>query len=111
MRFVSAVTKVLQEPPTADFRVPIVVEPKIGRRFGELRELERWEYTANWIVRAWHRISRYVRLYVTRLSGFKLALARTYARYLYMYWKHQSPSQSGSALGSIGEDANVERMS
>jgi hypothetical protein len=35
--FVRRMRQVLETPPTPDFRVPIVVEPKVGVRFGELR--------------------------------------------------------------------------
>lgn len=72
MRFVRAMSRILEAPPTPDFRVPIVVEPKIGPRFGDLRELERWEYASNWFVRMWHRIVRSCRRLIqtakTRLS-------------------------------------------
>ena len=37
--FVRRMRQVLELPPTPDFRVPIVVEPKVGSRFGELREV------------------------------------------------------------------------
>ncbi len=37
--FVSSITRVLTLPPCDNFRVPIVVEPKVGKRFGELKEL------------------------------------------------------------------------
>lgn len=37
--FVFNLTKVLTHPPSNEFRVPIVVEPKVGKRFGELKEL------------------------------------------------------------------------
>jgi hypothetical protein len=37
--FVRRMRQVLELPPTPDFRVPIVVEPKVGLRFGELREV------------------------------------------------------------------------
>ncbi len=63
MQFVRAAVKVLQTPPTPDFSVPIVVEPNIGKRFGELRELELWEYAAAWPVRWW-------RLTVRSTSGW-----------------------------------------
>jgi DNA polymerase I-like protein with 3'-5' exonuclease and polymerase domains len=55
MRFIKAMSQVLEEQPTADFRVPIVVEPKMGVRFGELRDVKRREYSANWLVFAWNR--------------------------------------------------------
>ena len=41
--FVRRMRQVLELPPMPDFRVPIVVEPKIGSRFGELREVRRRE--------------------------------------------------------------------
>lgn len=37
--FADRITRVLSLPPTDNFRVPIVVEPKVGKRFGELKEL------------------------------------------------------------------------
>jgi DNA polymerase I-like protein with 3'-5' exonuclease and polymerase domains len=61
MQFVRAATKVLEQPPTADFAVPITVGPKIGKRFGELSELERWEYTSAWHVRVWKHSAKAVR--------------------------------------------------
>ena len=41
-RFIREMKKVLEQPPTSDFRVPIIVEAKIGERFGDLHELEAW---------------------------------------------------------------------
>ncbi len=41
--FVRRMRQVLELPPMPDFRVPIVVEPKTGSRFGELREVRRRE--------------------------------------------------------------------
>ena len=55
-RFIRAMKKVLERSPTPDFRVPIIVEPKIGTRFGDLRELHPAEWSDWWIVRAWHWI-------------------------------------------------------
>jgi len=55
-RFIRAMKKVLERPPTPDFRVPIIVEPKVGTRFGDLRELHPAEWSDWWIVRAWHWI-------------------------------------------------------
>lgn len=66
MQFVRAAAKVLQQPPTPDFAVPITVEPKIGRRFGELRELERWEYASPWHVRMWRQWVRLVHRWIER---------------------------------------------
>lgn len=39
-RFLGLMHNVLEIPPTQDFSVPIIVEPKIGRRFGEMKELK-----------------------------------------------------------------------
>ena len=38
-RFARRMKRTLEEPPTPDFRVPVVVEPKAGDRFGELAAL------------------------------------------------------------------------
>jgi hypothetical protein len=51
--FIRAAARVLELPPTDDFRVPIVVEPKVGTRFGEMTELERWQYAGSWWTRLW----------------------------------------------------------
>lgn len=66
MKFVRAAVKVLEQRPTADFSVPITVGPKIGKRFGDLHELERWEYAAPWHVRAWRRAARQIRQWPRR---------------------------------------------
>lgn len=68
MQFVREAVKVLQTPPTVDFTVPIVVEPNVGRRFGELRELELWEYAAPWPVRWWRLSWRTARTWWTAFS-------------------------------------------
>ena len=39
--FVRAMWRVLEQPPAPSFRIPIVVEPKWGPRFGELTKLKR----------------------------------------------------------------------
>ena len=39
--FVRALWAVLEEPPAPSFRIPVVVEPKRGPRFGEPAKLER----------------------------------------------------------------------
>jgi DNA polymerase I-like protein with 3'-5' exonuclease and polymerase domains/DNA-directed RNA polymerase subunit RPC12/RpoP len=36
--FVTETSRTLAQPPTSNFRVPIVIEPKVGKRFGELNE-------------------------------------------------------------------------
>ena len=38
-RFIRSMQRRLQRPPTPDFRIPIVVEPKTGRKFGELKDV------------------------------------------------------------------------
>jgi DNA polymerase I-like protein with 3'-5' exonuclease and polymerase domains/ribosomal protein S27E len=38
-RFLRQLSGTLELPPSDDFHVPIVVEPKVGKRFGELKEL------------------------------------------------------------------------
>lgn len=64
MQFVRAASKVLEQPPTPDFSVPITVGPKIGTKFGELRDLERWEYMSPWPVRWWRHSAQAVRLWL-----------------------------------------------
>jgi DNA polymerase I-like protein with 3'-5' exonuclease and polymerase domains/ribosomal protein L37AE/L43A len=61
MQFVRAAVKILQLPPSPEFSVPIVVEPKIGKRFGELRELELWEYAAAPPLRWWRLFTQWIR--------------------------------------------------
>jgi DNA polymerase I-like protein with 3'-5' exonuclease and polymerase domains len=39
--FVGAMRRILEQPPTPDFRVPIKVKPKRGRAFGEMEEPEK----------------------------------------------------------------------
>jgi len=52
VEFMVEMQEVLERPPTSDFNVPIVVEPKVGTKFGELSDvdvshvgmLEGWRY-------------------------------------------------------------------
>jgi DNA polymerase I-like protein with 3'-5' exonuclease and polymerase domains len=60
MKFVRQAARVLEQPPTANFAVPITVGPKIGTSFGSLRELERWEIASPWPVRLWRQTKRTV---------------------------------------------------
>ncbi len=38
-RFIRSMQRRLQRPPTPEFRIPIIVEPKMGRTFGELKDV------------------------------------------------------------------------
>lgn len=69
MQFVRAAVKILQLPPSPEFSVPIVVEPKIGKRFGELRELELWEYAAAGPLRWWRHLTRWARSQWKSVAG------------------------------------------
>jgi DNA polymerase I-like protein with 3'-5' exonuclease and polymerase domains len=42
--FLRAMWRVLEQPPVPSFRIPIVVEPKRGPRFGELTKLKREDF-------------------------------------------------------------------
>ena len=53
--FSRAIQRVLLLPPTEDFRVPIVVEPSAGTRFGEMSLLGPDVLSDHWLVRFWHR--------------------------------------------------------
>ncbi|QDT50489.1 DNA polymerase I, thermostable [Symmachiella dynata] len=49
--FTRAVRKTLLQPPVDDFHVPIVLTPKAGARFGELRDLKPTELSDFWWIR------------------------------------------------------------
>jgi DNA polymerase I-like protein with 3'-5' exonuclease and polymerase domains len=66
-RFTRAVKPVLELPPTADFDVPIVVEPKMGERFGNLRELHPDEVSSSWIVRSRYRARSRLKTLLSRI--------------------------------------------
>jgi len=52
--FTHAMQRALLEPPTDRFRVPIVVEPKAGERFGDLKPLDPLDSAGSWWNRLWH---------------------------------------------------------
>jgi hypothetical protein len=54
--FTRAMRKVLEQSPTGGFRVPVVVEPKAGPRFGELKKLRPEDLRGSWLVRLWLRV-------------------------------------------------------
>jgi hypothetical protein len=56
LEFTRAVQQVLMTPPTTDFRVPIVVEPKAGERFGEMTPVDLGMSQTEWLIRLWLRI-------------------------------------------------------
>jgi DNA polymerase I-like protein with 3'-5' exonuclease and polymerase domains len=66
-RFARRMKRTLEEPPAPDFRVPVVVEPKAGVRFGELAPLGPEVLSPYWVQRAWHRLSRWARRVWDRL--------------------------------------------
>jgi DNA polymerase I-like protein with 3'-5' exonuclease and polymerase domains/phage FluMu protein Com len=55
--FARAMRRVLIMPPTEDFRVPIVVEPSAGTRFGEMVPLGPDVLSDSWWIRLWHRLA------------------------------------------------------
>jgi DNA polymerase I-like protein with 3'-5' exonuclease and polymerase domains len=55
--FSRAMQRVLLLPPTEDFRVPIVVEPSAGTRFGEMAPLGPDVLSDFWWIRLWHRLA------------------------------------------------------
>ncbi|MDY3555982.1 DNA polymerase [Gemmata sp. JC717] len=60
-RFARRMKRTLEEPPAPDFRVPIVVEPKAGERFGELAGLGPETLSPYWIQRVYHRLRGWIR--------------------------------------------------
>jgi hypothetical protein len=54
--FARAMKRVLEQPPALGFRVPIVVEPKAGPRFGEMQKLRPEDLWESWLVRLWFRV-------------------------------------------------------
>ncbi|MHC4398747.1 MAG: DNA polymerase [Planctomycetota bacterium] len=66
-RFTRAVKPILEQPPTADFDVPIVVEPQTGERFGDLRELYSEELSDSWVIRSWHCVKTRLKTLLSRL--------------------------------------------
>jgi hypothetical protein len=54
--FTRAVKKALEQPPVEGFRVPVVVEPKAGPRFGEMKKLRPEDLWESWLVRLWLRV-------------------------------------------------------
>ncbi len=68
-RFARRMKRTLEEPPTPDFRVPIVVEPKAGDRFGELAKLGPEVLSPYWVQRVWHRLRRWAGRVWGRLRG------------------------------------------
>jgi hypothetical protein len=57
-RFTRSMKATLERPPCESFRVPIVVEPKAGERFGDLRKLHPQEVSPWWIVRIWYHLKQ-----------------------------------------------------
>jgi len=79
--FTRSVRRVLLEPPTDDFRVPIVVEPKAGQRFGEMADVDPAELHDWWLVRMWLQFCRWVKSAVNRLcKSLRRLLARARGR-------------------------------
>lgn len=54
--FTRAVRKTLLQPPLDDFHVPMVLTPKAGARFGELRDLKRAELSDYWLIRFFNKV-------------------------------------------------------
>jgi DNA polymerase I-like protein with 3'-5' exonuclease and polymerase domains len=54
--FTWAMKKALEQPPVEDFRVPVVVEPKAGPRFGEMKKLRPEDLWESRLVRLWFRV-------------------------------------------------------
>lgn len=56
--FTRAIQQVLLAPPTEDFHVPIVIEPKIGQRFEEMAAVDSGMPQLRWAVGLWLRLRR-----------------------------------------------------
>jgi DNA polymerase I-like protein with 3'-5' exonuclease and polymerase domains len=65
--FLRAMRKTLEEKPTADFAVPILVETKRGKSFGSLEEVDPRELSDRWPVRARYRLVCWLRRWAHRL--------------------------------------------
>ena len=65
-RFSRIIKRVLEQPTTADFNVPIVVEPKMGQRFGSLREPHPDELSGSWLVRFRYRTWSWLKKLISR---------------------------------------------
>ena len=68
-KFTRMMKKVLERPPTEDFRVPIVVEPKIGTSFGQMRELSPTELSDWWFVRFSNHLRSWIKDLWKRMSS------------------------------------------
>jgi len=82
--FARTMQRVLLEAPSEDFRVPIVLEPKAGQRFGDLVPLGPAEMANSWWIRWWHgwwvpnrnRLWAYLKCALTRARTPALLIMR-----------------------------------
>jgi hypothetical protein len=69
-RFMRTMRKTLQEKPTADFAVPVLVETKRGKAFGDLEEVDPRELSEWRLVRAGYRFVCWLRRWTGWLRRF-----------------------------------------
>jgi DNA polymerase I-like protein with 3'-5' exonuclease and polymerase domains len=93
--FSRAMRRVLLAPPTNDFRVPIVVEPSAGTRFGDMvllgpavlsdyRLVRLWH---GWIVPFWRRLWNWIKKTLARARTPAFLLMRPF-RAIWRLWQH-----------------------
>jgi hypothetical protein len=92
--FARAMRRVLITPPTEDFRVPIVVEPSVGTRFGEMAPLGPDVLSDSWWIRLWHgwlvpfwgRFWKWLKKAITRARMPASLLMRLF-RAIWRWWR------------------------